>query len=109
LFEHQHLMAATEPTAVNVVSAATGLISLATDRLAPKKTSAPAWVSAWALGSHSAEVKLEMPILERGGRFLCALVFADSKRDEPALGMKDQVGVGKTSVPPAHWRRTAQF
>jgi VanZ family protein len=42
-------------------------------------------------------------------RFMCALVFVDSKRDEPALGMKDEVGACKTSVPRAHWRRTAQF
>jgi VanZ family protein len=28
-------------------------------------------------------------------RFMCALVFANSKRDEPALGMKDEVGICK--------------
>ena len=54
----RHLMAHTKSITLIVA-----LSSLATDRLALKKTSAPARVSASAQGSHSAEVKLEMPIL----------------------------------------------
>jgi hypothetical protein len=64
------------------------------------------------LGDAVIQELLQLVVPDRDARVvdavpgLCALVFVDSK---PALGMKDEVDVCKTGVPPAHWRRTAQL
>jgi hypothetical protein len=49
--------------AIESMTVIVALSSLVRERLALKKTSAPAWVSASELGSHSTEAKLEVRIL----------------------------------------------